>query len=762
MTHGPDILRDALGGLLLLGIAVGAAWPSYLIARRLVPHARTAVRLSATGICCAWLLAALFWMTAPSGLFRLEVVVPALAVLALGAHRLLGGAAGSKALRSDLENVHGRLRFLRARPAGWLLAATGVVGLLRTLRGTGAPPLGWDALTYHLYKAGRWVQHGGLDAQQAPDAWGNYQYFPVVGDLYWAWAMLPFRSDLAITLAGAAIWAAVALAVYTCAVTLRARPSHAALAAAGVTAMPSTLAYLSSAYVDNTTLALFLLGSLFVVRAVIERRPVEAPLAIAALALMLGVKLTTAALFALGAAVVGVCVLRSRASWRTRRIVLLACLAAAAVGAPSYLRAWVEQGSPFYPFPIELGGVVLSEGSDDAGKVAELMLGEERFHLESRWDFWWYILSRPGTGGSFVNPGPGLLFFVLLAVAALPFLGRDPRRLVAVGFFLAAGGIMLAGFLSGNMDLFRSTTKVTTCGRYLTPGIAAVAVVAACWNRRIAVYGWGAAVAAGLFLAFPRGWSGAGGTATVEVALVTAAAGALVALAIRGLRNGRLRTIPVVLVAVLAASAWAAGVGRVRAAHRYAVYEAAAEIDATYHMHPLHPAYASAWPIWRALDGEDGHTLAATAGWDRLGHNWYRYPLLGSRLQNRVLYVPITEDGSIVDYRAPEEVGRRGDYRAWLERLVEARVEYVVSLAPRWTIEDQWMRNTPELFEKAVTDPRDLHAAFRFRIEEARRTLDRAEADSRRTQGDDRPTGRTASTPPPAPTAPGSPGTADR
>src|SRR4030095_4741815 len=38
-----------------------------------------------------------------------------------------------------------------------------------------APPLGWDALTYHLFRAGRWVHDGHASVVTAPDAWGYYE-----------------------------------------------------------------------------------------------------------------------------------------------------------------------------------------------------------------------------------------------------------------------------------------------------------------------------------------------------------------------------------------------------------------------------------------------------------------------------------------------------------------------------------------------------------------------------------------------------------
>ena len=132
-------------------------------------------------------------------------------------------------------------------------------------------------------------------------------------------------------------------------------------------------------------------------------------------------------------------------------------------------------------------------------------------------------------------------------------------------------------------------------------------------------------------------------------------------------------------------------------------------------MHRIEPSYASAWVLWQALDDPARpHVIAATAGWDGIGHNWYRYPLLGRRLQNRVLYVPVTADGSVIAYRLRETLARRASLDAWLRRLVARRVDAVASLAPRSTIEDFWMRKLPELFQPMAADPDDLNVAYRF------------------------------------------------
>jgi hypothetical protein len=711
---------DLVGALAATGLGAAVLWTSYLVGARFVPRGEgVSARWCAAAVAAFWLLTAAFWLLVPFGLFRLPVALVLWLALAALVHRRLAPVLVPRSLlASDLRRVRQAAWGLARSPAGWVLAALALVAAVRLLRGTAEPPLGWDALTYHLYKAGRWVQLGTLAPQPAPDAWSYYEYFPVVGDGYWAWAMLPLRSDALITAMGTAIWGTLLLGTYASAREMGAPPARAALVGGAVGAMPSVLAYLSSGYVDNTVAALFALGTVFVLRVWRRRTVTEAPLAFAALGLMLGAKLTTAAFFALGTVTVAVAVVRSAATARTRRIVLLGCLAAAAAGYPAYQRAWVEQGSPFHPFRIALGDVVLSPGVGAATVLAGEMETWSGFDVPTRAAFWRYFLYLPKLAGSFLNPGPGAVILTALGLVGLVAAFRRGRRAEAA-FLAACGLLMIAGFLSSNMETFRTTLKVTTSGRYVTIGFVAAAVLGAAWSGPIARVLWIAAVVPGLVLAFPTAWVREELPAVARVAAILVAVVAGLLLAAAWWRRRGARALPAV-AACLVVVAGIAAVVAVRREYRYPLYAATVDAaDPLFHMHPLHPGYTAAWPIWRALDEGAPHRLAVTAGWDGLGHNWYRYPLLGSGLQNRVLYVPVTADGSIVDYRLREEVARRASYGAWLARLVEERVEYVVSLAPRNTVEDYWMRNAPAIFTPEVTIPGDFHVAYRFDREAA-------------------------------------------
>jgi hypothetical protein len=144
--------------------------------------------------------------------------------------------------------------------------------------------------------------------------------------------------------------------------------------------------------------------------------------------------------------------------------------------------------------------------------------------------------------------------------------------------------------------------------------------------------------------------------------------------------------------------------------------------------HFLHPVAVRAWPIWKELDvSGHGKRVAVAAGYD-LFPNWYWYPLLGSGLQNEVIYVPLAADGSVVDYRDPNVARARGSYPAWLARLVDAGIDELVLLAPS-PPEWDWVMTAPEIFEPDVAAVDGSSSAFRFRADRAREFLARGVPD---------------------------------
>jgi hypothetical protein len=98
---------------------------------------------------------------------------------------------------------------------------------------------------------------------------------------------------------------------------------------------------------------------------------------------------------------------------------------------------------------------------------------------------------------------------------------------------------------------------------------------------------------------------------------------------------------------------------------------------------------------WRQSDQAPPQTIAFATGFNNHGQNWFIYPLMGRRLQNTVMYVPLNlsdPPGSRAFVRRENPV-----HAEWLRQLQQRKVNAVYVQAP-WPIEDGWMREDQERF----------------------------------------------------------------
>ena len=571
----------------------------------------------------------------------------------------------------------------------WLLLGAALILGARVLRGLAAPPLAWDSLTYHLVKAARWVQSGADDPMLAPDAWGYYQFFLPYGDVLSAWMMLPAHGDGFLALGGLLIWSSVPVGAYGLARALGARRRSAVPPALVTALLPAVVSGLTSAYVDTTVLALFLLGLALMVAAWRTQGQAEWVAAAMALAVLAGVKLGGLPVFGLAGAVLALGIPRL---WRSGgRLAVGLGVFALVLGALPYLRTWLLTGSPLYPYPISLGGVVLSRGNEEldminsAGldlvpsEVMSTLFFSRFFRLEGSWDH--------------VGLGPALL----LAPLGLRCVGPAWRqRRWEVLFVLACGLTTLLGAVT---RVLWTDPWLHTSARFLTPLVGTLLVLGALRDSsrwRLALW---TCFGVELVLALPRGWSEVDVRGVLQVAVPVGLALAAGGVALwQGAKRGR--AVPGALLAgVLLAAGWVP-IAATRDTLRYAFYQAAMELK-TFDMHPPLSRFMASWPIWKQLDGEEPKRLAVSAGWSGPGHNWFWYPLMGSRLQNTLTYVPILPEGRVRDYADPATLAR-ADFPAWLEGLSQLEVEYVVTLTPP-PPEAKWLSAHPELFEPLVT-----------------------------------------------------------
>ncbi|HEV2851263.1 MAG TPA: glycosyltransferase family 39 protein [Thermoanaerobaculia bacterium] len=665
-------MRFILGfGLALAGAAV-CGFVGYRVACRAAGmEARASARLAGAGVAAVWMLVATFWALAPFGLFRAPVAAALWTLAGLAAWRV-GDRDGVRVrLEADVAAVRGAFASLGIER--WLLIAVGVLFALYLLRGLVAPPLAWDALTYHLLHAGRYVQTGGLGREAAPDAWGYYEYFPNAGEVLWAWAMLGPRSDVLLAPAGVAVALLGGLGVYAAARELEAPVRTAALAAFAFLASPIVSVFLTSAYVDTLVASLFALGCVFLLRGLRMPSGGDVALALAAFGVGVGAKVSMLPLAGLAAALLAVAVLARRP-----RISVALGFLPGLVGACHYVRAGLETGNPLYPASLQIFGHRFA-----GNPQLEWVLGPGRFAGDAprtAWALGTEMFFGHGVSTSnHLNFGPGGLLLLAGAAGGAAVLLRRRGARAGVLFLLAAIAINVALLMAPGAAALRQIWWWVS-GRHLGPALVAVALLAAGVPGRAGRGLLALSIAGSLAVALPWGF-GPLGWEQVLAGGVTVGVAAIVAW-------GTLRLRQPWLAAAVGIAILAAGLRELRAWTRYETYEAALQSE-TYDLHEL-SGFGAAHTLWRRLDDGRPRTIATTAGFVRNGHNWLRYPLLGSSLQNRLVYVPVTRDGSVIDYR-DGKAAAVADRAAWLARLDALDVDAVVVMAPVTCPEHAWI-----------------------------------------------------------------------
>ncbi|MEA2699888.1 MAG: hypothetical protein QOI66_4159 [Myxococcales bacterium] len=683
-----------LAGALALLAAVG--WCGYAVAARLSPDAPLSACVAGAVVVALWLSAVIFRVLAALHLFRLSTALEVWAVLAAALRFSPSGAETAQRLRSD---VRAALLAVAGAPEKamrpWFLLG-GMLIVVRVARGLVTPPLGYDSLLYHLFKPGQWVTTGTLVHEAAPDWWSFLSAYPIGAELLWAWAMLPLHGDGLVALAGGLVWLGCFTAGFGAARALGCGRGDALATAGAIAFLPAVVAYTTAAYVDSTLLMAFLLATLFIHRACAHRRAGDAILAAAALGSLASVKHTGLLVGAVGMAVVFFSVagwpVAARQRWATAGA---AALAALFVGAPDYLRLVGEHGSFLYP----LGG----RNAELAALFSGAILPAELTTFDP-WalcrELWW------GPRGL----GWLLPVTLLLAIpAAARALRTPPLRPTAI-FLLSTAWMPAVLFFPAYRAL--STFWIYSASRFVIPFVAAATLLLAARGGRAAAMLLRVSFVLCLFSALPTGWGEADRKATGTV-LIMMGWGA-VALGIAwwlGQRMPRPATampMSLVLAALLAllGPRW----DRVRGDVRYQVYAQAAA-GAVF---DVHPARLPAWPLWQSVDDNVPHVVAATAGWNGIGHNWARYPLLGTRLQNQVFYIPPTHDGRVIDTRDAGALEAAADEERWIARLRAAGVDRVVDLGAN-PIEGRWMADNPALFQPIADGVDGNGHAYRFR-----------------------------------------------
>ncbi len=420
----------------------------------------------------------------------------------------------------------------------------------------------------------------------------------------------------------------------------------------------------------------------------------------ASLGLLAGLQLSNLPLVAAAMLPLVWSTLRAQGWARGLRTGLWAALAAAAP-AVSYGHTWVRTGNPLYPLGLSgppggtLAGNPLLRATLDGSLLSRetLALPLSRFVAE-------LFLPVVTPQADYLNLGLGAVVLGGLGLAGAGALLRRGGHRGFVGWVLLlclAGGASLAT----SSAVAHRTIWAAESGRFLLPSLAGLALLGVAWRHPQADRLRAVAVLAGCGLAIPGGISSADLQAWAcwgAVALPCAALALLLSwIALRWSGPRWLHAISALVLTI----GLLAPVAGTRAAWRHAIWRATDPLSAqgsvAYDGHVLRPLIADSWTIWHRLDGSTPLIIAYTTGWDGLGHNWMRYPLMGHRLQNRVVYVPPTASGRPLHCRWLEPGPQPLDPQAWAQRLLDQQVDVVVTGHPA-PVELSWVRAQPASF----------------------------------------------------------------
>jgi hypothetical protein len=609
----------------------------------------------------------------------------------------------AESIRRDLQPVPRALLEGRWTPSRVVYLVAGVFGCVTLARALMLPTVGWDSITYHYVKAGMWVQSGGPDLMRAPGGWASQRGFFGGGEVFTAWAMLPFGNDLLACSVDVLWWGLMALALYVLGGELGLRARHRLAAAVCASFLPAVWDAVGWGYVDLANGAFSLVGVVFAVRAVRRRCTPSVALSLLALALASGIKLTSAPLLAMIGLLLLASVLRAPEDRRRRlRSLLLGSGIGALLVAPWLLSSWLDTGYPL-SLPLRLFGVQLGPESD-----ASAWFGQREFTaytLASEWKALAALFRAPWVNESHLS----LLSVLPLVLAPVGFVRAfraHPGRRLTLCVVLCLVLSTLLFFYSPAFSVIR-VEFVWTNGRFLVPVVQLSLLLGFValperGRSRDALAGY-------LLVATLVHFVFAGSIRLASPSIRLVAVGTLatmVGLAVLGALAAS-RRIPAgasTPTLVLLALALVLALGPLRTP--VARYDLLADRNV--------PAdwFRYWWVAARLLDEEPGsHRIAVTGGPWQDGDGWLMYYFMGRDLQSTLHYVPITQDGSIVPFGPDTRRRDAGSVDAWLARLRREQIDYVMSFAPS-SIELGWMGARPRHFER-VTGHEEKWALFR-------------------------------------------------
>ena len=703
-----------LGCFIFLITNTSLLYAAHLPVRRFLPAAPASVRLAAIGTLYYAFIIVIFQALSPFHAIGKIWVTLSCLLLALVLH-LLWGNYGNPA--ADVRPLVTWLRDgLNSRWCA-LIVICGFVVLLSLSRALLMPPLAWDCLTYHLTLAALWIKKGTLFLLQAPYQMQNV-HFPLNGDIFSSWLLLPFHNDLLVNTMNFPITLLGGISCYALARELGLNRREASFAPALICFAPMIYSQMTTGYVDNAAFAFCTASVLFVLRYLWKGYLYDGLLALAAAGIMLGIKYSVipVAAIIITATMVKTLTLVSYSGFaRKAGLILLGLLIVCSLGGRQYIRNSIEAGNPLYPFPVTIFNKTF-EGRDTLAvektwgikRLWNVALSRSTFWEREYKKFCYFSLAA----------GPKYLFFLLLALTSLFARPRHvPGRcwyllylmwLIPIIVFYTTTTANIAKDPSGNV--------VDT--RYFSLYIALFTVQGLAAFQKYFKHSEYLTFVLVAFVGWDLFYSNKNHLWRIEILYPVAAL--LIPLMIiigivskekfKAFSSGEkifshFPALPIknrILLKRLSIYAFSffllvAGLNLLqnyRDATRYTYYRAHSD----YHNFPRD--FIAGWEF---LDkpGET-KTIALTAAWQPPGTGWFFYPLMGRWLQNDVTYASAKYKWEVPVWLHRGLLGGY-DFSIWLHNLKRKEVDYIFVQKP-WPRELFWIKRNPDTFRLVFSD----------------------------------------------------------
>ena len=688
-------------------------YTAHLLVRRFFPNATASARLVAIGTLFYAFIILIFQTLSPFyAITRTGVTITCL-LLALGSHFLWGK---HRDLEADIEPLTTWLRDGLSSRWAALIIICGFVVVLSLSRALLMPPLAWDCLSYHLPFATLWIKKGALLLFNAPDQISENVHFPINGDIFASWLMLPFQTDIVVNIMNFPITLLGGISCYAIARELGLTRKEASFAPALICFAPMVYSQITTQYIDNAVFAFSSAATLFGLRFLRKGFPQDSILSLVAGGLVLGMKFT-------GIPVVGIIFLAT--VLKTIRLVnysgflkmlgLIICglLILCALGGRQYILNGLYAGNPLYPFSLTIVNHEILEGSHKLEQVSEWVSNWEKEQGVDKLSFWEKEYKK--FSYSRRTAGPKYLIFLIVALISLFIRPRGVSQkdwyflavLWIVGIVLfyantsadfARRGVWMQGstrFLSFPMAIFtiQGLTVIAKLGRYFK-NIFFFMVILIAWDLMHinkthiqGIEGLYPLVIVMLILViifFKR----------VLEMLYQKKGSSLTAkeVSISGSRTNRQWVVGILFFVTLTGGLYF--LQSYRDTTRYSYYR-------DYFDYVDFPrTFVDGWEF---LDQPDEKkTIAMSIGWAAPGHKWFFYPLLGRWLQNDVVYI-----SAKYKWDAPIWLHRgllRGNSRStWLHNLKRKKVDCILVAKP-WPTELRWMLSDQDAFQLVFSD----------------------------------------------------------